>query len=185
METFGSPQRTCETFGVKWASSEDLADHFVRPWYLHTMRTNACQYAGDLAPEIGRVALDADDDILVRLLRLGWRDRVIGEIGCRVTRDSEKVTSEVLHQLEGSHGSLDAPPIAAAAVTPVGPAAMASLAIYHQADVAEQWGAADINPRGSPVRGGTVRSIESPPSPGGRLPLDFRHPPRGGRGHQE
>jgi len=108
------------------------------------MRTNACQYAGDLAPEIGRVALDADDDILVRLLRLGWRDRVIGEIGCRVTRDSEKVTSEVLHQLEGSHGSLDAPPIAAAAVTPVGPAAMASLAIYHQADVAEQWGAADI-----------------------------------------
>jgi hypothetical protein len=107
------------------------------------MRTNACQYGGDLAPEIVRVALDADDDIVVRLLRLGWRERVMGA-WLSVTRDSEKVTSEVLRQLEGSHGSLDAPPLAAAAVTLVGPAAMASLAIYHQADVAEQWGAADI-----------------------------------------
>jgi hypothetical protein len=133
----------CETLGVEWASSEELAEHFVRPWYLKMMRLNACEHGAQLAPEIARVAVEADDDTIVRLLRSGWRERVMGA-WMSVTRDSEKIANEVLHQLEGSHGSLDAPPLAAAAVTLAGPAAIGSLAKYHRADVAEEWGAAQV-----------------------------------------
>ena len=128
---------------MDWASSEELAEHFVQPWYLKMMRLNACQYGGELAPDIARVAVEADDDIVVRLLRLGWRERVMGA-WLSVTRDSEKVTNEVLRQLEGSHGSLDAPPLAVAAVTLAGPASLASLAKYYEADVASGWGAAEV-----------------------------------------
>jgi Family of unknown function (DUF6000) len=133
----------CETRGMEWASSVELAEHFVQPWYLKMMRLNACEYGSQLAPEIARVASEANDEILVRLLRLGWRERVMGA-WMSVTRDSEKVTSEVLRQLEGSHGSLDAPPLAAAAVTLAGAAALGSLAKYYERDVASQWGAADV-----------------------------------------
>lgn len=128
---------------MKWASLEDLTEHFVQPWYLKMMRLNACDYGVELAPEITRVAAEADDDIVVRLLRLGWRERVMGA-WISVTRDSEMITNEVLEQLEGSRGSLDAPPLAAAAVTLAGPAAVNSLAKYHEADVAAQWGAAGV-----------------------------------------
>ena len=51
----------------------------------------------------------------------------------------------MLRQLEGRHGSLDAPPLAAAAaVTLAGAAALSSLAKYYERDVASQWGAADV-----------------------------------------
>jgi hypothetical protein len=84
---------------MDWASSEELAEHFVLPWYMKMMRLNACDYGGDLVPEIAQVAVEADDDIVVRLLRLGWRERVMGA-WLSVTRDSEKITNEVLRQLE-------------------------------------------------------------------------------------
>jgi hypothetical protein len=46
------------------------------------MRLNACKYRTGLAPETTRVALEADDDVVVRLLRLGWRERAMG-LGCQ------------------------------------------------------------------------------------------------------
>jgi hypothetical protein len=41
---------------------------------------------GQLNPDPPRVAVEADDDIVVRLLRLGWRERVMGAWPS-VTRD--------------------------------------------------------------------------------------------------
>ena len=76
-------------------------------------------------------------------MRLGWRERVMGA-WLSVTRDSEIVANEVLRQLEGSHGSLDAPPLAAAGVTLTGPGSLASLAKYYEADVASDWGSAVV-----------------------------------------
>lgn len=86
--------------------------------------------------------------MVVRLMRLGWRERVMGA-WMSVTRSSDKVTAEVLRQLEGSHGSLDAPPLATAAVVLAGGDSMSSLARYYEADVAADWGAANFIQQGA------------------------------------
>jgi hypothetical protein len=126
----------CQTPGVEVPTQLELADRFVRPWYLKMMRLNACEYGQALAAEISRAGRQADDDILVRLLRSGWRERVMGA-WMAVTRDSERVTKEVLTQLERSHGSLDAPPLATASVVLAGPMSMPALVRYHEADTAQ------------------------------------------------
>lgn len=153
---------------MDWPSPEELAEHFVRPWYLDMMRLNACEYGSRLAPEIARVAVEASDDILVRLLRLGWRERVMGA-WMSVIHKSDLLTAEILRQLEGSHGSLEAPPLATAAVVLAGADSMGSLAKYYEADLAADWGAASfIQQAAQYVRDafGTPSSI--PPTPDSR-----------------
>lgn len=128
---------------VEMLTQLELVERFVRPWYLKMMRLNACEYGQALATEISRAGRQADDDTLVRLLRLGWRERVMGA-WMAVTRDSERVTTEVLTQLESSHGSLDSPPLVTASVVLAGPMSMPALVKYHEADTASAWGAAGV-----------------------------------------
>lgn len=128
---------------VEWPTSEELTERFVTPWYLKMMRRNACEHGGELAPAIARVSIQADNDVVLRLLRLGWRERVMGA-WLSVTRDSEPVVTEVLRWIEGSHGSLDAPPLATAGVVLAGPDCMDALVAYYEADLASDWGAADV-----------------------------------------
>jgi hypothetical protein len=58
--------------------------------------------------------------------------------------DDHSVTDAVLQALSTSHGSLDAPPLAAAAVILGGAWALAALETYYAADLANEWGAAGI-----------------------------------------
>jgi hypothetical protein len=123
--------------------SDELYKRFVQPWYLQMMRLGACQSGQRLAPQIARASLDADEEVVLRLLRPAWRERVMGA-WLSVTRSSEIVMAEVLHQLEQSHGALDAPPLATAAVVLAGPACTSSLGQYHERDVNSGWGAAEV-----------------------------------------
>jgi hypothetical protein len=123
--------------------SERLIERFVQPWYLEMMRLNACEHGLELAAAIREISRDADDEVVLQLLRLGWRSQVMGA-WFSITRDSAQVKTDVLRALRESHGSLDAPPLATASVVLAGPDSMATLTTYYEADVAASWGAADI-----------------------------------------
>src|SRR5260370_28458397 len=95
----------------------DARARFVQPFYLKMMRLNAIQYGPRLAADIvvaGRTASPAD---VISLLGSNWRERVMGAWFALLQADPS-VTEAVLQALSTSHGSLDAPPLPAPAVTP-------------------------------------------------------------------
>ncbi len=121
----------------------DARARFVQPFYLKMMRLNAIQYGPRLAADIvvaGRTASPAD---VISLLGSNWRERVMGAWFALLQADPS-VTEAVLQALSTSHGSLDAPPLAAAAVILAGAHALPALETYYAADLANEWGAAGI-----------------------------------------
>jgi hypothetical protein len=58
--------------------------------------------------------------------------------------DDQSVIEAVLRALSTSQGSLDAPPLAAAAVILAGAHALSALETYYAADLSNEWGAAGI-----------------------------------------
>ena len=116
---------------------------FVQPFYLKMMRLNAIQYGIGLTAEIATVSRSASAWDIVYLLRSAWRERVMGA-WLALRKDDPLVVAAVLHALGTSQGSLDAPPLATAAVVLAGAEALPELERYYAADQAHQWGAAGI-----------------------------------------
>jgi len=124
-------------------STADLVAQYVEPFYLQMMRTNAIEDGAVLAPAIAAVGKSARPDQVVRLLRYAWRERVMGA-WMALLQDSPSVNEAVLEALATSHGSLDSPPLATAAVVLTGSGSLDALATYYAADRAAGWGASGI-----------------------------------------
>lgn len=107
------------------------------------MRVNAVQYGSALLDDIVAAGAEAPASDVVRLLRLAWRERVMGA-WYAVRLGGPDVTAAVLDALRTSQGSLDAPPLATAAVVLAGPAAVDGLEHYFAADQAHDWGASGL-----------------------------------------
>ncbi|MEU4478454.1 DUF6000 family protein [Micromonospora sp. NPDC023966] len=107
-------------------SSEGLVAQYVVPFYLDMMGTNALRYGLPLLAAVAEAnrAITATD--VIALLRDGWRTRVMGA-WYSVGVGGADVTAAVLHALATSRGSLDAPPLATAAVFLAGPDATEAL----------------------------------------------------------
>ena len=121
----------------------DSRARFVQPFYLKMMRLNAIRYGPRLAADIVAAGRAASPSDVISLLRSNWRERVMGA-WFALLRDDPSVTEAVLQALSTSHGSLDASPLAAAAVILAGARALPALEIYYAADLANEWGAAGI-----------------------------------------
>ena len=121
-------------------SLDDLAARYVAPFYLDMMRVNAVAHGPALAAHIAQAGRGMTAADVIRLLALDWRKRVMGA-WYAVMVGGPEVTAAVLRALRTSHGSLDALPLAAAAVTLAGPDALGALKEYFAADEAEGWGA--------------------------------------------
>jgi hypothetical protein len=121
----------------------DARARFVQPFYLKMMRLNAIRYGPRLAADIVAAGRTASSSDVISLLRSNWRERVMGA-WFALLRDDRSVTEAVLQALSTSHGSLDAPPLAAAAVILAGARALPALETYYAADLANEWGAAGI-----------------------------------------
>jgi hypothetical protein len=93
---------------------------FVLPFYLKLMRTNATWIGWEVWDDLMVVGRTATLDDVLWLLRVGtWRPVVMGAwLSLRFGRD--EVGAAVLDALQGSGGSLTAPPLAVAAVAIVG-----------------------------------------------------------------
>lgn len=117
---------------------------FVQPFYLGMMRLNAVQHGARLAPDIAATGRTASAHDVVRLLRnRGWRERVMGA-WFSLFQDEQTVIEALLEALSTSWGSLDAPPLAVAAVVLAGPGALPALEAYYAADLSHGWGAAGL-----------------------------------------
>lgn len=114
---------------------------FVNPFYLRMMRTNAVDHGAELLPALVEASRSASAEDVVALLLAPWRSTVMGA-WLSVTRSEESVTDAVLAALVRSHGSLDAPPLAVAAVVLAGDRAILALTEYARRDLSEGWGAA-------------------------------------------
>jgi len=123
--------------------SSDVLDRCVRPFYLNMMRTNALEYGESPVEAIRAAARDVTSEEVMSLLRGSWRPRVMGA-WLAVLRPTREVKDSVLTSLTTSRGSLDAPPLAVAAVVLAGPDAIGSLEHYFAADQANAWGAAGL-----------------------------------------
>lgn len=119
-----------------------LYDRFVQPFYLEMMRTNAVQHGQTLASRIARVGRVARTDEVITLLHGFWRERVMGAWLAVLHDDDPEVQQAVLEALVTSHGSLDSPPLATAAVLLAGADALKSLEIYLANDRHYDWGSA-------------------------------------------
>lgn len=123
---------------------EAVAKIYVGPYYLDMMRINAVRASEELLGELTLLGRSIDTDDVLRLLRCGaWREGVMGAWYAVQVRGPE-VTAAVLQALRNSHGSLNAPPLATAAVVLAGPEAIDALEEYFIADQAQQWGAAGL-----------------------------------------
>jgi hypothetical protein len=125
------------------ASIGELAARYVTPFYLDMMRLNAVEYGPASLDDITAAGADVVASDVVRLLRLAWRERVMGA-WYAVRVGGPDVTAAVLDALRTSGGSLDAPPLATAAVVLAGPAAVDALEHYFAADQAHDWGASGL-----------------------------------------
>jgi hypothetical protein len=117
----------------------------VAPFYLKMMRLNPTTMTdGELFRAIAEVGRLATADEVISLVRSAWRERVMGGWYSLAHQD-DHVAAAVLRAIETSHGSLDFPPLATAAVVLVGsdqrPTATA-IATYLTNDIAGEWGAA-------------------------------------------
>jgi hypothetical protein len=121
----------------------DARARFVQPFYLKMMRLNAIRYGARLAAEVARAGRNASPSDVVALLRSAWRERVMGA-WFALLHDDQLVVEALLRALSTSHGSLDAPPLATAAVILAGAHALPALETYYVADVSNEWGAAGI-----------------------------------------
>jgi len=100
---------------------------FVLPFYLKLMRSNATWVGHEVWDGLVATGRTADIDDVVWLLRVGaWRPVVMGA-WLSLRFGPEEILSEVLEALQGSGGSLTAPPLATAAVILGGPAALPAL----------------------------------------------------------
>ena len=121
--------------------NDDRVARLVAPFYLKMMRLNAIEYGEDLAPAIVRAGRDAGTDDIVALLRDPWRSTVMGA-WLSIVRGADGSCREVLSALGRSHGSLDAPPLAIAAVVLADDRALPALSAYVERDRQAGWGAA-------------------------------------------
>jgi len=121
----------------------DARSRFVQPFYLNMMRLNAIQHGARLAADVAVAGRSASPSEVVGLLRSGWRERVMGA-WFALLHDDQSVIEAVLRALSTSQGSLDAPPLAAAAVILAGAHALSALETYYAADLSNEWGAAGI-----------------------------------------
>jgi len=121
----------------------DARARFVQPFYLKMMRLNAIRYGPRLAADIVAAGRATSPSDVISLLRSNWRERVMGA-WFALLLDNHSVTDAVLQALSTSRGSLDAPPLAAAAVILAGVRALPALETYYAADLANEWGAAGI-----------------------------------------
>lgn len=129
-----------QRYRLRMPPPDELLDRCVGPFYLKMMRINAAEHGLSLAPDISRVAPSVAPEDVIALLRDHWRPRVMGA-WLSVRYEGAEVRRAVLHALETSLGSLDAPPLAVAAVVLGGPDAAPSLEKYFAADEANAWGA--------------------------------------------
>ncbi len=104
------------------------------------MRTNALEHGPGLLPEIAAASREAQPSDVVMLLRDPWRCSVMGA-WLSIRQPEPEVKEALLLALARSHGSLDAPPLATAAVLVVKEQAIEALQTYCERDAAEQWGA--------------------------------------------
>ncbi|WP_406076756.1 DUF6000 family protein [Micromonospora sp. NBC_00858] len=123
--------------------TDELIERCVVPFYLDMMGTNALRYGRPLIAALAEVSRGATPADVMALLRDGWRPRVMGA-WYSVGVGGPEVTAAVLHALATSQGSLDAPPLATAAVVLAGPEAIEALEQYFAADQAEGWGASGV-----------------------------------------
>jgi hypothetical protein len=121
----------------------DARARFVQPFYLKMMRLNAIQYGPRLAADIVAAGRAASPSDVISLLQSNWRERVMGA-WFALLHPHPSVTDAVLQALSTSRGSLDAPPLAAAAVMLAGARALPALETYYAADLTHEWGAARI-----------------------------------------
>ena len=121
----------------------DARARFVQPFYLKMMRLNAIRYGPRLAADVVAAGGTASPSDVISLLRSNWRERVMGAWFALLQADPS-VTEAVLQALSTSDGSLDAPPLAAAAVILAGARALPALETYYATDLANEWGAAGI-----------------------------------------
>ena|GEM_PF-896868 len=124
--------------------TSDVRAELVKPFYLRMMRLNATSpMSPQFITDAARTGRAASSSTVIGLLRSGWRERVMGA-WFALLHDDESVVEAVLLALSTSQGSLDAPPLAVAAVTLAGARALPALETYYIADLSHQWGAGGI-----------------------------------------
>lgn len=121
-------------------SSDQSRDGFVQPFYLKMMRQNARVYGAALLPELVEVGRTVTPEDIVALLGDHWRTKVMSA-WFAVMHDDASVVSAVLGAVRSSLGSLDAPPLAIAAVVLAGADALPALQEYVARDAEYRWGA--------------------------------------------
>jgi hypothetical protein len=124
-------------------SQSALIARCVEPFYLDLMRTNAVEHGDTIVGAVAGVGRATEAEDVIRLLGYAWRERVMGA-WLALFSGTSAVRGAVLDALATSHGALDAPPLATAAVVLAGPDALGALVQYHAADKANEWGAADL-----------------------------------------
>ena len=117
-------------------------ERYVKPYYRAMMRGNALRHP-EVVSAVAGVARDVASDEVVGLLRGEWRPRVMGA-WLAAAQTSGDVTAAVLRALETSWGTLDSPPLAAAAVLLAGPAALPALETYAAREAEHRFGGADL-----------------------------------------
>ena len=115
----------------------------VKPYYVKMMRLNGASHGRSLIQDIVRDSNSLTARDVVGLLRGEWRARVMGA-WYAVCIGGPEVVDAVLRAVRTSRGSLDAPPLATAAVVLAGPQALPALEHYYAADAAGTWGAGDV-----------------------------------------
>jgi hypothetical protein len=123
---------------------DERLERLVTPFYLRMMRLNAVEHGDSLVAELAAAGDQATSDEVTWLLRSFWRERVAGAWLSLRHDDDPAVTAAVLEALRTSQGSLDAPPLATAAVVLAGSDALDALRQYVMADLAADWGAANF-----------------------------------------
>jgi hypothetical protein len=139
---------------------DDLTERYVRPFYLNMMGLNATTSGEDQLEAIRALGRTLDAEVVIQLLRGGWRPRVMGA-WFALFHSPSVVGQEVPRSLETSAGGLTAPPLATVASHLMGPVAVSALQVYAATEEASRDGsgqfiAAAIKHLGSAVGGGTV-----------------------------
>jgi Family of unknown function (DUF6000) len=116
-------------------------ERYVTPFYLQMMRTNAAREGSKLLPQVLKTGAQATPEDILALLHDPWRSTVMGAWLSLLHQD-EAITQAVLVALSHSQGSLDAPPLATAAVVLAPERALPTLDDYVRRDLANEWGAA-------------------------------------------
>jgi hypothetical protein len=120
--------------------SDQRLDQLMAPFYLKMMRGNARRYGSRLLPALVKVGRTTTPQDILALLGDHWRTRVMGA-WFAVMHDDQEVTNAVLEAMRSSLGSLDAPPLATAAVILAEAQALPVLQAYAANDLANGWGA--------------------------------------------